>query len=110
SRFENLTMVAPDGATEATNTNIPTRANYVGNYYKAGPNEVTNSNAYEIYLRGDYSGYANALVYFSGNISPRRPNNTLPESQLAVQTAANSVPVTATRLNFPAVTTTSAAQ
>ena len=110
SRFENLTMVAPDGPVEATNTNIPTRANYVGNYYKAGPSEITGPNAYEIFLRGDYSGYALASVYFSGNISPRRPNNTLPESQLAVETVSNLVPIVLTRNNFPAVTTTSAAQ
>jgi pectate lyase len=112
--FENLTSVAPDGPLEdggTTGDTIATRVNYVGNHYRAGSNEVSGGNKREIYFYGARSGSPISAVHLSGNISPSRPNATLLENALVEQIGSPSLlSIIATRFNFPAVTTTSAAQ
>jgi hypothetical protein len=88
----------------------PVHANFVGNYYKPGA-ESTNPPAYsnEIRLIGSTEFAAQSSAYVQGNISPNRPNDTLP--QLANVWQDNGGLALATgRFGYPAVTTTSATQ
>ena len=99
--FENLSTIPPDTS--------PVRLNMIGNYYKAGSNQRIGPNYNEVYLYGDrpYSGQSSA--YFLGNISPKRPNDTLPQTQ-HVEMDGGGFAIASSRHNFPQVTTVSAQQ
>ncbi len=99
--FENLTAVAPWFPTAP-------RVNIVGNYYKAGSSENSPATRYSIYLYGDREFSAQAMVFLQGNIGPSRPNDTLPQLNIAYQ-KDGGIAVSASRFPYPQVTTTSAA-
>ena len=85
-----------------SNSIVP--VNYVGNYYKYGPN--TSSGKYEIKTYDD--GGLGADVYVEGNIGPHRSSDSL--AQNLVVESSSRVYLTTVRHNAPAVTTTSAVE
>jgi hypothetical protein len=91
----------------------PIRPNYVANYFKAGSHTGATSAGWpELRLIGDLPYSAQSSVYMQGNISPTRPNNTLPEcssSQFIFCNQDNGgITVNASRFNYTPVATTDA--
>ena len=99
--FENLSIIPPDTS--------PVRLNMIGNYYKAGLSQRTGENYYEVYLYDDRPYSSQSSAYFLGNISPKRPNDTLPQTQ-HVEMDGGGFAIASSRHNFPQVTTVSAQQ
>ncbi len=85
-----------------SNSVVP--VNFVGNYYKYGPN--TSAGKYEIKTYDD--GGAGAQVYVASNIGPHRTSDS--QAQNIVVDPESRGYLTQTRFAAPAVTTTSASQ
>ena len=92
----------PSHITDDYNTNVP--VNYVGNYFKPGPDTERR----DYYISGSTTGTGNLVeIYVEGNITPNRPTDDLDEIQGVVRSGQQSW-VVPTRHPAPMVTTTSA--
>jgi pectate lyase len=80
--------------------------NYVGNYFKPGPNTIVGGPKYEVKTKAD-GGYG-AAIYLKGNIGPRRTSDSLPETACIAPESLSYV--VETRHAAAAVRTTSAAE
>ena len=89
----------------------PIHVNVVGNYYKPGPQSaVPPLYSREIRLDGrDPVLAGQSSIYIHGNIGPNRPNDNLPDMDM-VWLDSGGFATLGSRLNFPAVVTTSANQ
>jgi pectate lyase len=100
--FENLMGVAPDTAVALVN--------FVGNYYKAGSAENIGrgDRQKQIYLYGDRAYASQSGVYLQGNLGPSRPDDSLPQEDIAEQTEDEVLQIKAARFEHPLVTTSPA--
>jgi pectate lyase len=96
--FANQTAVGPDSQC---------RVNYVGNYFKMGSSESTSEGERQIYLYGNEAGSAASSIHVEGNISPARPSDSRPETDL-VRFERGGLPISGIRHDFPTVGTSSA--
>lgn len=86
------------------------RANFVGNYFKDGPNAMPqNTNYNEIRTIGGLPYSHSSSVYVQGNIGRYRTKNSQPENAILWQDNGG-VQVSGSRFDFPPVHTTDAFQ
>lgn len=79
----------------------PDQVNYVGNYYKPGPNTEVKYG-----IRAINPGAAGAGIFVSGNIGPQRENNSLPDINIVNPDSRQYV--VSTPFSAGSITTTSA--
>jgi hypothetical protein len=107
SSFNNLSQIAPGCSIgDPPCGGSVVRANFVGNYYKAGSGEsVTGGRA--IWMYGDRHFSTRSSVYLRDNIGPSRTDDGLPQMDIAWQ-QDGGLPISSSRFDFPQVTTTDA--
>lgn len=86
----------------------PVRINFVGNYFKDGPNLVpANSGFADIRLIGGLAFSPDSSVYVLGNIGRGRPIESLPQEAI-VWSDGGGLTIQSTRFDYPLVATTDA--